>query len=112
MKYIIPINGKKMFPPSRAGVRGSSPGIPQFRTQELSYVKARDHVSHRSLGHPAAARDFPLLASHEMSVTRVGRLSLMDDHQSMNPGGILHILKTGARWRDVPPQYGPAKNDL
>src|SRR5919107_789288 len=23
--------------------------------------------------------------------------------------GILHILKTGGRWRDVPPQYGPAK---
>ena len=23
--------------------------------------------------------------------------------------GILHILKTGGRWRDVPPEYGPAK---
>jgi transposase len=23
--------------------------------------------------------------------------------------GILHILKTGARWRDAPPQYSPAK---
>ena len=23
--------------------------------------------------------------------------------------GILHILKTGGRWRDVPPAYGPAK---
>lgn len=22
---------------------------------------------------------------------------------------ILHILKTGGRWRDVPPEYGPAK---
>ena len=26
--------------------------------------------------------------------------------------GILHILKTGGRWRDVPPQYGPAKTRL
>ncbi|CAH1663904.1 hypothetical protein BOSEA31B_12612 [Hyphomicrobiales bacterium] len=23
--------------------------------------------------------------------------------------GILHILKTGSRWRNVPPEYGPAK---
>ena len=22
--------------------------------------------------------------------------------------GILHVLKTGCRWRDVPPEYGPA----
>lgn len=31
----------------------------------------------------------------------------MDDRRVIS--GILHILKTGVRWRDVPPQYGPAK---
>ena len=31
----------------------------------------------------------------------------VDDRRVIS--GILHILKTGARWRDVPPQYGPAK---
>ena len=31
----------------------------------------------------------------------------VDDRRVIS--GILHILKTGGRWRDVPPQYGPAK---
>jgi len=31
----------------------------------------------------------------------------VDDRRVIS--GILHILKTGARWRDVPPDYGPAK---
>ena len=31
----------------------------------------------------------------------------VDDRRVIS--GILHILKTGARWRDVPPEYGPAK---
>lgn len=31
----------------------------------------------------------------------------VDDRRMIS--GILHILKTGARWRDVPPEYGPAK---
>jgi transposase len=31
----------------------------------------------------------------------------VDDRRVIS--GILHILKTGGRWRDVPPEYGPAK---
>src|SRR5215218_2510693 len=31
----------------------------------------------------------------------------VDDRRVIS--GILHILKTGGRWRDVPPDYGPAK---
>ena len=31
----------------------------------------------------------------------------VDDQRLIS--GILHILKTGGRWRDVPPEYGPAK---
>lgn len=31
----------------------------------------------------------------------------VDDRRVIS--GILHILKTGGRWRDVPPTYGPAK---
>lgn len=31
----------------------------------------------------------------------------VDDRRVIS--GILHILKTGGRWRDVPLQYGPAK---
>src|SRR3982751_4401846 len=31
----------------------------------------------------------------------------VDDRRVIS--GILHILKTGGRWRDVPPAYGPAK---
>jgi len=31
----------------------------------------------------------------------------VDDRRVIS--GILHILKTGGHWRDVPPQYGPAK---
>ena len=30
----------------------------------------------------------------------------VDDRRVIS--GILHILKTGGRWRDVPPEYGPA----
>ena len=30
----------------------------------------------------------------------------VDDRRVIS--GILHILKTGGRWRDVPPDYGPA----
>ncbi len=30
----------------------------------------------------------------------------VDDRRVMS--GILHVLKTGGRWRDVPPEYGPA----
>ena len=29
----------------------------------------------------------------------------VDDHRVIS--GILHVLKTGCRWRDVPPAYGP-----
>lgn len=29
----------------------------------------------------------------------------VDDRRVIS--GILHVLKTGCRWRDVPPQYGP-----
>jgi transposase len=28
-----------------------------------------------------------------------------DDRRGIS--GILHVLKTGCRWRDVPPEYGP-----
>lgn len=31
----------------------------------------------------------------------------VDDRRVIS--GILHILKTGGRWRDVPKEYGPAK---
>jgi len=31
----------------------------------------------------------------------------VDDRRVIS--GILHMLKTGGRWRDVPPEYGPAK---
>ena len=31
----------------------------------------------------------------------------VDDRRVIS--GILHILKTGGRWRDVPPEYGPYK---
>jgi len=31
----------------------------------------------------------------------------VDDRRVIS--GLLHILKTGGRWRDVPPEYGPAK---
>jgi transposase len=31
----------------------------------------------------------------------------VDDRRVIS--GILHILKTGGRWRDVPPEYGPTK---
>lgn len=31
----------------------------------------------------------------------------VDDRRVIS--GILHILKTGGRWRDVPSEYGPAK---
>jgi len=31
----------------------------------------------------------------------------VDDRRVIS--GIRHILKTGGRWRDVPPEYGPAK---
>lgn len=31
----------------------------------------------------------------------------VDDRRVIS--GILHILKTGGRWRGVPPEYGPAK---
>jgi transposase len=31
----------------------------------------------------------------------------VDDRRVIS--GILHILKTGGRWRHVPPEYGPAK---
>ena len=31
----------------------------------------------------------------------------VDDRRVIS--GILHILKTGGRWRNVPPEYGPAK---
>jgi transposase len=30
----------------------------------------------------------------------------VDDRRVLS--GILHVLKTGCRWRDVPPEYGPA----
>ena len=30
----------------------------------------------------------------------------VDDRRVIS--GILHVLKTGCRWRDVPPEYGPA----
>src|SRR5271154_4964596 len=30
----------------------------------------------------------------------------VDDRRIIS--GILHVLKTGCRWRDVPPEYGPA----
>ena len=30
----------------------------------------------------------------------------VDDRRGIS--GILHVLKTGCRWRDVPPEYGPA----
>jgi transposase len=30
----------------------------------------------------------------------------VDDRRIIS--GILHMLKTGGRWRDVPPEYGPA----
>jgi transposase len=29
----------------------------------------------------------------------------VDDRRVIS--GILHVLKTGCRWRDVPPEYGP-----
>jgi transposase len=29
-----------------------------------------------------------------------------DDHRVI--GGLLHVLKTGRRWRDVPAEHGPA----
>ena len=28
-----------------------------------------------------------------------------DDHRVLN--GIFHVLRTGARWRDLPERYGP-----
>jgi transposase len=31
----------------------------------------------------------------------------VDDRRVIS--GILHVLKVGCRWRDVPPEYGPAK---
>lgn len=31
----------------------------------------------------------------------------VDDRRVIS--GILHVLKIGCRWRDVPPEYGPAK---
>jgi transposase len=31
----------------------------------------------------------------------------VDDRRVIS--GILHMLKSGGRWRDVPPEYGPAK---
>jgi transposase len=37
---------------------------------------------------------------------QLGKLRV-DDRRVIS--GILNILKTGGRWRDVPPEYGPAK---
>lgn len=43
----------------------------------------------------------PHLPKNQLGARRV------DDRRVIS--GILHILKTGGRWRDVPPEYGPAK---
>ncbi len=44
-----------------------------------------------------------LIAAH-LPRGRPGR-PRVDDRRVIS--GILHVLKTGCRWRDVPPEYGP-----
>lgn len=58
----------------------------------------RDHFW---LSNEAWAALEPHLPKNQPGARRV------DDRRVIS--GILHILKTGGRWRDVPPEYGPAK---
>ena len=58
------------------------------------------------MGHPfwlsddAWAAIEPHLPKNQPGARRVGNRRVIS--------GILHVLKTGCRWRDVPPAYGPA----
>ncbi len=53
------------------------------------------------LSEEARAKLEPHLPKNQPGKPRV------DDRRVIS--GILHILKTGGRWRDVPKEYGPAK---
>ncbi|WP_280137287.1 IS5 family transposase [Aureimonas sp. N4] len=53
------------------------------------------------LSDEAWAKLEPHLPKNQLGKPRV------DDRRVIS--SILHILKTGGRWRDVPPEYGPAK---
>ena len=41
-----------------------------------------------------------------VGIAQINHAQLHPDRRVIS--GILHVLKTGCRWRDVPPEYGPA----
>ena len=47
------------------------------------------------------ARIEPLIPSHRRGVTPKNNRRILS--------GIMHVLKSGCRWVDCPPEYGPAK---